>query len=191
MRPHQYFDQLIDLLNSAVCTNLSGEIFPLETAVETCLALIEETRGQKGRIIVIGNGGSAAIASHTAIDYMKNGGFQTICFNEASLLTCYGNDYGYDKVFSKPIEMVALPEDLLIAISSSGQSQNILNAVAAANEKGCRVLTLSGFNTSNPLRQLGTMNLYVPSGAYGFVELSHQIFLHMLLDMIMAGAHDT
>lgn len=134
------------------------------------------------RIFFIGNGGSAAIASHQAIDYCKNGGKKAMSLNDASALTCLGNDYGFEFVFSKQIEYHASPWSLLIAISSSGKSQDILNGVSAAREIGCKVITLSGFDPKNPLRRMGDVNFHVASDDYGHVEITHLSILHSMVN---------
>ena len=142
---------------------------------------------KKKKVIFIGNGGSAAIASHLSVDYWKNGGMRAIAFNDTSLLTCIGNDYGYPFVFEKPIEMFADEGDVLIAISSSGKSDNILNGAKMARKMKCPVITMSGFKSDNPLRSLGDLNFYVPAptGAYGFVEIAHLTLCHCIVDMII------
>jgi len=156
--------------------------------VDQAAHLVRQQTQQDCKVIFIGNGGSAAIASHQAIDYWRNGGFPAIAFNDASLLTCIGNDFGYEHVFSKPIAMLAKPGDVLIAISSSGQSANILAGVEQALTLGCRVITLSSFKPDNPLRQLGDLNFYAPTFSYGFAEISHLAICHCILDGLMKGA---
>ena len=108
-----------------------------------------------------------------------------MAFTDSSLLTCVGNDYGYERLFEKPIEMFADQGDILVAISSSGRSQNILNGVNAARKKDCSVITLSGFSADNPLRTLGDINFYVPAEAYGPVEILHHSICHCILDTIV------
>ena len=147
--------------------------------------MAQAASGQK--IIFIGNGGSAAISSHMAIDFWKNGGMKAISFNDGPQLTCIGNDYGYKHVFEKPIEMFADSGDILIAISSSGKSENILLGVQAAGLKGCRIITLSGFDENNPLSSIGEFNFYVPSKSYGPVEVIHHSICHCIIDTIMKG----
>lgn len=154
--------------------------------MEMAVNIIENCGHLGKKIIWIGNGGSSAIASHGAIDYWKNGGIKSISFNEGPLLTCIGNDYGYGAVFAKPMEMFAEENDILMAISSSGQSENILRAVEIAKEKGCMVISFSGFSAQNPLRTLGDANFYVPSEHYGQVELIHGILCHGILDLLIA-----
>lgn len=122
-----------------------------------------------------------------AIDFWKNGRIKATAFNDSSLLTCIANDYGYEYVFEKPIEMFADEGDVLFAISSSGNSKNILNGTDMAVKKNCAVITLSGFKEENPLRLKGVINFYVPSNIYGIVELVHQHICHLILDTIMGG----
>jgi D-sedoheptulose 7-phosphate isomerase len=136
------------------------------------------------KLIFVGNGGSAAIASHMATDYSKNGGVRSLALNDGSMLTCLGNDLGYDQVFAKQLELHARAGDLVIAISSSGRSPNILNAVNAARDAKCKVVTLSGFTPDNPLRALGDINFYLASDRYGFVEIGHLTICHAVLDFI-------
>ncbi len=81
--------------------------------------------------------------------------------------------------------MLAEGEDVLVAISSSGRSENILRGVEAARGKGCEVITMSGFTSDNPLRKTGRLNFYVPSDSYGYVEISHLTLCHCILDMMM------
>lgn len=108
-----------------------------------------------------------------------------MAFNDIALLTAVSNDFGYQHVFEKPITMFAEPEDILFAISSSGRSENILRGVQAARQKGCSVISLSGFDNDNPLRSLGELNFYVPWPRYGPVEVIHHSICHGILDVIM------
>ena len=125
-----------------------------------------------------------------AIDYSKNGRLPAVSFNDGAALTCIGNDLGYENVFSEQIKLHAKQDDLLIAISSSGASKNILNALTQARAVGCNIITMSGFSEENPLRQLGDINWYVPSSEYGFVEITHLTLCHAILDNLMGwGAH--
>ena len=151
-----------------------------------CHLVVTQSKGGK-KLMFIGNGASASIASHMSTDFWKNGGMRATAFNDASLLTCIGNDYGYRHVFEKPVEMFADPGDILVAISSSGKSENILRGVQAARGKGCKVITLSGFQVGNPLSLLGDINFYVPADEYGPVEILHTAICHGILDVIMKG----
>jgi D-sedoheptulose 7-phosphate isomerase len=181
----EYFEQFGHLLTQVITSDATGISFDVNEAIRHTIALIRQQAAQGRKIMFVGNGGSAAIASHQAVDYWKNGGLRAMAFNDASLLTCISNDYGYASVFEKPIQMFAESGDVLIAISSSGMSVNILNAVAAARQKDCPTITLSGFSPDNHLRKLGDINFYVPSHSYGYVEIAHLMILHCTLDTIM------
>ena len=138
------------------------------------------------KAILVGNGGSAAIASHVSVDLSKNAGIRSINFNEADLITCFANDYGFEQWVVKAVEFYGDKGDVFIAISSSGSTMNILNGCEAAKRKKfASVITLSGFEPDNPLRHLGDINLWVNSKAYNFVETIHQLWLLIVVDLII------
>jgi D-sedoheptulose 7-phosphate isomerase len=137
------------------------------------------------RVIFIGNGGSAAIASHMAADFAKNGNMPALCFNDAAAITCLANDYSYEEVFAKPLAQHVTETDCLVAISSSGRSRNILNGVLVAREKHASIMTLTGFDPGNPLRALGQKNIHVESHDYGVVETAHLGMLHAVIAEII------
>ena len=132
--------------------------------------------------MIVGNGGSAAIASHIHNDLCKSVGMRAMVFNETPLLTAFSNDLSYTVAFENLINLWADNGDMLIAISSSGKSENILRAAKVALVKGSTVITLSGFKHDNPLRHMGQVNFFVPSGEYGYVELIHSILAHYISD---------
>ena len=181
-----FFDQLKNGDNKTIATDGAGAVFDLLTGIEKSIPLIKKTAETGKKLLFVGNGASAAMASHMSIDFWKNGNIRAIAFNDSALLTCIGNDYGYKFSFEKPVAMFADSGDLLIAISSSGRSENILLAVEAARNCECSILTLSGFQEDNPLRSLGDINFYVSFDAYGPVEVYHQAILHCLLDTLLA-----
>jgi D-sedoheptulose 7-phosphate isomerase len=183
--PIAYQEKLWEVLNNIEVKDAHGELLPLEQAVIEIVDKMKTLKEKENKVIFIGNGGSAGIASHQAIDFWKNGEIPSINFNDASLLTCLSNDYGYEFVFEKPIKTFAKKGDILIAISSSGKSENILKAVLAAKEKDLFIITMSGFSKTNPLRALGDINFYVPSMVYGHVEIAHLILSHTILDTHM------
>ncbi len=150
-----------------------------------CLVSLLKNQTDNKKIMIIGNGGSAAIAMHALEDYANIGGLKIADFYGPALLTCMANDYGYENVFAKPVELFAEAGDMLFAISSSGKSPNILKACEAALAKKCYAVTFSGFSQDNPLRKLGYLNFYVPSTHYGFVELAHQTIMHCILDLFV------
>jgi D-sedoheptulose 7-phosphate isomerase len=186
-----YSDALHKTLSSArASAGDSAEISMDEGMARVRAEMARIARGAN-KVMFIGNGGSAGIAGHMAIDFTKNGGVRSLTFNDASSLTCLGNDLGYDQVFAKQVEMLGAEGDVLISISSSGESKNILNAVEAARARGCFVVTLSGFSESNALRQTGDVNFYVDARIYGMVETSHQTILHAILDTAMGWTEET
>ena len=181
-----YLQDLIQVMKTIECNDHTGSL-SMDDGVGVVVSMLTDVKESGRKIIWVGNGGSAAITSHSAADYFRTGNIKTQCFSDASLLTCMSNDFGYPAVFAKPIELYAESGDILVAISSSGQSVNILNAVQAAKEKGCKVVTLSGFKKENPLRKLGDVNFYVLCGEYGHVELAHGVLCHSFLDLYMQG----
>lgn len=181
----EYFGVLKGMFDKLIATGADGKMYELDEAIELTIRMIVNQATFGGKLLFIGNGASASIASHMATDFWKNGGIRALAFNDSSLLTCISNDYGYEYVFEKPIEMFIEPHDILIAISSSGQSENILRGAVAAKKKDAKVVTLSGFNNDNPLRKLGDLNFYVPISQYGHVEVVHLSLCHCLVDLII------
>ena len=145
---------------------------------------------QKGKkLIIAGNGGSAAMASHVSVDFTKAAGIRAINFNEADLLTCFANDYGYERVFEKAVDFYSDEGDLLILVSSSGNSVNVVNAAKRAKELNISVITFTGFKSDNPLRNLGDINFWVNSKGYNIVEMTHHIWLLAIVDYIIGDIH--
>jgi D-sedoheptulose 7-phosphate isomerase len=183
-----YFTTLAGFLNETAVTSASAIALDMADATNKVMALARSAHAAGNKLIFVGNGGSAAIASHMATDYSKNGDIRSLALNDSSMLTCLGNDLGYERIFAKQIELHARPGDLVIAISSSGRSANILNAVRAARAAKCGVVTFTGFTPDNPLRHLGDINFYIASDRYGFVEIGHLTICHAILDFI-CGLH--
>jgi D-sedoheptulose 7-phosphate isomerase len=190
MIPNQV-SQYISNLNRVLCnmeaTNRSGGRLGLDEGAAKALAIIEGVRARGNKIMLVGNGGSAAIVAHIQNDFFKAAGMPAMVFNDVPLLTAFANDDGYQVAFEKMADMWAKEGDLLIAVSSSGKSKNILNAGAACLKKGCELITMSGFNPANDLRQMGSVNFYVPSDSYGAVELAHSILGHFFTDAMAEG----
>ena len=182
---NKYLEELHGVTTKTNVTDEVGQLVDAESAMDQIIDLLHQVRDAKKKNIFIGNGGSAAIASHMAIDYSKNGRLPSLAFNDGPALTCLGNDLGFENVFAEQIKLHARQGDLLFAISSSGASANILAAVKQAKESGCQVITLSGFSADNPLREQGALNWYVESSEYGFVEISHLVICHAILDLEM------
>lgn len=152
----------------------------LQKQMEESVALLKTVK----RIFFIGNGGSNSICSHMMEDYGKIGGFRTFAFSDAALITCYANDYGYENAMAEWLKLHLDAGDLLIAISSSGESKNIVNAATVAQSKQAKIITLTGFAEKNVLSQMGDVNMHLPIKNYGIVECFHQTILHIILDSL-------
>ena len=177
-----YFHDLCDLILDTQVTDRQGMILSLDEGTTRALEMLLSVATTSHKVMLVGNGGSAAIVSHVQNDLCKAVGIRAMVFNEQPLLTALSNDHGYGCVFERPIELWAEAGDLLLAISSSGQSENILRAVQASLMRGCQILTFSGFRSDNPLRQMGDLNFYISSQVYGYVEVAHMALTHLLTD---------
>ena len=169
--------------------DLSNLIKPDDDLIKSLIHirdLLLEVKSHNKKVLIFGNGGSAAIASHFSVDLTKNAKIRCLNFNEAGLITCFANDYGFEHWAEKAIGFYGNEGDLLIVISSSGQSKNMINAVKAArNGNFHSVVTLSGFSEDNPLQKMGDINLWVNNKSYNFVENIHQIWLLAIVDLII------
>ena len=180
----EYYRNISSLISSIRVTNKDGDEIEFSHGIEVVSKLIISQVESDRKIMFIGNGASASISSHMAADFLRNGGMQALAFNDSALLTCISNDYGYEHVFEKPIEIFSQKEDIIFAISSSGESENIVRGVNAARLKECSVITLSGFKDDNRLCTMGDINFYVSSGKYGLIEVIHHSICHCILDTI-------
>ena len=148
------------------------------------IKLLQATKKNKKKVIIVGNGGSAAMASHVSVDLTKMCNIRSVNFNEADLLTCFANDYGYENWVQKAISFYADKGDLLICVSSSGESKNIINGAKFAKKIGCKVVTLTGFSKVNQVRKIGHVNLWLNSKNYNFIEMIHHTWLLAIVDFI-------
>jgi len=179
-----YLRNIVSCIEKIVCDR-AGNMISYAQMIVALMNILSDIRILKGKIFFIGNGGSAGISMHMATDFLKNGRVRTHSMHDPATLTCLANDFGYESVFSKQLEMAAEKGDMLVAISSSGQSENILRAVQVARNMGCHIVTFSGFAADNPLRRLGDFNVYVPCDSYGIVESIHQLILQQIVDELM------
>ena len=145
--------------------------------------LITNIKKNKKKIIIVGNGGSAAIASHFSVDMTKNGGIRCVNFNESDLLTCFSNDYGYENWVKAALRFYADKGDLIILISSSGNSLNMINAAKFTKLKKNNLVTFTGFFGKNKLSKYGNLNFVVNSKSFNFIENTHQYWLLSLVDL--------
>ncbi len=180
-----YIEKCIRCINDTVVVSKDKNDLYCNEGTECLFEAFLEKKQSGSTLFFIGNGGSAAIASHMTADYMKNGGMNTYSLYDNAVTTCMGNDYGYEYIFSKPLEFLIKENDLLVAISSSGNSQNIINAINVAKDKGAKVITFTGFKENNKAKQLGDINVWVPCESYGIVESIHNLMLQQIVDIIM------
>lgn len=166
----KYVNDVNKLLNSVDEENLKNIILQIANCT--------------GTVYMIGNGASASMASHFSVDLMKNTGIKTVCFHDPAFLTCYSNDFGYDKVFSQKLLELGQENDVLLAISSSGNSKNIINAAKVAKKLKMKVIGFSGFSKDNKLNNIADYSLYLDGDTYGKVEISHNVILHYIIDLI-------
>lgn len=177
-----YLNTLAELSLSTQVTDQGGTALSLDEGAERALQMILSTGAASRKIMLAGNGGSAAIVSHMQNDICKAVGVRGMVFTEQPLLTALTNDDGYEAAFERPVQLWAEPGDLMLTVSSSGKSVNLLRAAQAALERDCRLITLTGFRPDNPLRLLGDVNFYVSSDVYGYVETAHAAFTHFMTD---------
>ncbi len=151
--------------------------------IDKSVELIQECKKNKGKTYIIGNGGSASIASHVSVDFAKVANVPSNTFNNANLITCFANDYGHENWVKEAVKAYTQKNDILILISSSGTSNNIINAAKYCNENNIPLITLSGFDKSNPLSKLGDVNIHINSNNYNYIEMSHHIILLSIVDI--------
>ena len=174
--------RLADLLDNTQVTDAQGSLMGVDEGIDRIVTCILQIRSARRKVMVVGNGGSAAIASHMQTDLCNAIGARGLVFNEPPLLTALSNDHGYPGAFERLVNLWADPGDLLVSISSSGCSPNILCASQAAIENQAHLVTFSGFHHDNPLRRLGEVNIYIGIASYGYVEATHASLVHFITD---------
>ena len=156
--------------------------------LQTLKKLIIDTNEKGKKIIFAGNGGSAAMASHCSVDLTKNAKVKAINFNDADLITCFANDFGYERWVEKSLEFYGDNGDVVVLVSSSGNSMNMINAAKRARELGIIIVTFTGFKSSNKLKKEGNLNFWVDSKAYNIIEMTHHIWILAVVDSIIGSS---
>lgn len=146
---------------------------------------IKKTHLDEGRLIFVGNGASASLSSHAATDFTKQAKIPSIAFNDHNLITALSNDYGYENWLSKAIEYYSKGNDMLILISVSGESKNLINAIDSANKKNLKTASLTGSKKNNTIKLKSDIALWVDSNAYNIVECIHTIWITLIIDMFV------
>ncbi len=181
-----YFELIRDSLANTVVTDKEGSGFTLDEGLNIWADKAYHIKqNTKGLLFFCGNGASSSMAEHMSHDWFQNGVVNTETCSEISHITAISNDCGYEEVYRYRVKRILSERDMLIGISSSGNSQNIINAVEAANQNGAFTITLSGMQEGNSLSRIGDLNFYVPLNHYGEVESAHAVLLHCALDYYM------
>jgi D-sedoheptulose 7-phosphate isomerase len=173
-------------LDALAVSDVTGQVLEPDIAFPWLKEATLKMREAGNTLYLIGNGASASMASHTAADLAKNAHLKTKVFTDLSLITAIANDLSYEEVFAEPLRRHLGKGDMLVAISSSGRSPNVLRGAQEATKLGGMVVTLSAMKPDNPLRTLGTINFYVPADTYGMAETSHAAILHFWVDQMVA-----
>ena len=168
--------------------NYANSISNLLTEVDTNLIdesieLIKKIISSNGRIFLVGNGASSSIASHVSVDFVKVAKVKSLTFNNSNLITCFANDFGHENWVKEAIKTFCTIDDILILISSSGKSKNIINAAKYCSTNKIDLITLSGFSKDNELSKLGNVNFFVSSNDYNYIEMTHLIILVSIVDI--------
>ena len=186
-----YVVQLTQCLDELVVSDKEGQFMNNEEGLHRWCSMTDHLQKINNTMYFVGNGASAMMASHMAADASKNGGFRAMAFNDQALMTAVSNDINYEQSFAVPLKRFANSGDVLVTISSSGNSPNVIAAIEAAMELKMQVITLSGMKQDNKSRQIGDLNFYVPAETYGLAECSHQSILHCWLDTFMENKEGT
>ncbi len=145
-------------------------------------------KARSGKLMFAGNGASASISSHGAVDFTKQAKVRAVDFNEPNLITCFSNDFGYENWVAKAVEHYADDGDALVLISVSGRSPSVVNAARYAKSRKLPVVALTGSAPDNPLRAEADVDLWFDSRAYNVVECVHMIWITTVIDMIVGKA---
>ena len=151
--------------------------------IDKSVELILDCKKNNGKVYIVGKGGSSSMASHVSVDFAKVANVPSDTFNNANLISCFANDYGHDNWVKEAIKAYTNQNDILILISSSGTSNNILNAAKYCRNNSIDLITLSGFNKDNELSKLGKINFHIDSKSYNHIEMAHHIILLCIVDI--------
>jgi len=177
-----YLGSIVLSMEMMVVTDIEGHELDSERGMTRWLDVTREVKHANATMYFVGNGASAMMSSHMAADASKNGGFRSQAFNDTALMTAVSNDIAYEECFASPLRRFADRGDILVTISSSGDSPNIIRSIEAGRELGLYIITLTGMKPGNRSRRMGDLNFYIPAVTYGQVEVSHQAILHFWLD---------
>jgi len=174
--------QFSEIIGGTKVTNRQGTPSELARGLESLRDRLVQLKNNNKNLYIVGNGGSAGIAAHAVTDFFNVAKIRASTLQESSLLTCMANDFGYENAAGRMLTQLLNPGDVVIVISSSGNSLNMQNAASISRKSEAFIATFSGFSSENPLRKLGDLNIWLDSNDYGFVEVGHQFILHNIAD---------
>ncbi|QJB55750.1 SIS domain-containing protein [Pseudodesulfovibrio sp. zrk46] len=183
-------DCLTNCLAGLEVSDVNGASLDVDAGFHRLCLLTKELKERNGTIFLAGNGASASMASHVAADLAKNAHIRTEVFSDLALITAVANDISYDDVFAEPLRRRMHEGDLFVAISSSGNSPNVVKACEKARSLGGSVFTLSAMGAQNKIRSLGDLNFYLPGDTYGMAESGHAAVLHHWIDTMVADCEE-
>jgi len=175
-------EQFSAIISDAKVTDGQGIASKLADGLNLLRDHISQVQKNSKNLYIVGNGGSAGVAAHAVTDFFNVAKIRASTLHESSLLTCMANDFGYENAAARMLAQLLNPGDVVIVISSSGNSPNMQNAALVSKKNGAFVVTFSGFSSENPLSKLGDLNIWLNSNDYGFVEIGHQFILHNIAD---------
>jgi len=182
----KYITTLTQCLTDISFRNVDGKEIGFEKGFSEWIDRTRKIKQSNNTIFFVGNGASASMACHMAADVSKNGNIRTQVFTDVSLITAIANDISYDEVFAEPIRLQMFDNDMLVAISSSGNSKNVIRACEECRKKNGQIITLSAMNRDNFLQSMGDINIFIPAQTYGWAESGHAAILHYWMDLIQA-----
>ena len=183
-KPSHWITDLGSTLKNTKC-KLSGKPIAFDEAMEKLGDIFISASKNRCSVWWVANGGSLAVCSHLSQDIINKLDVKSFVCSDPSLITCMANDFGYEHVYSEPLKRLVEKGDILIAISSSGDSQNIINAVTLALRHELILVTFSGFKITNKLYESNKgLAFYLPSSLYGLVEVGHEALLHAVIESL-------
>jgi D-sedoheptulose 7-phosphate isomerase len=143
---------------------------------------ITAVKKKKSKILVFGNGANISLASHFATDMTKNGKITTSSFNDGNLITCFSNDYGFENWIQNTIKYYSSKNDLIILLSASGTSKNIIKAAKYCYKNKFRCVSIYGFNKKNNLSKYCGLNIWIDAKSYNLIEIAQAVILLSIVD---------
>ena len=180
-----YADAITAGLRDMIVTDAAGASVPAQDGFAKWVAMTHAVRQRDAQLFIFGNGGSAAMASHMVTDAIALAQLRANALNDPTMLTAAANDLSFEQTFALQLKHLARAGDLVVAISQSGNSMNIVRAVEASRSRRIAAVTLSAMRADNRCRAAGDLNFYVPLARYGLAQCAHQVILHYWFDQYL------